>query len=295
MKNLTNLNRLIIIVLFLFFNQNIYSQYIEFGGSLGGTTYQGDISHYSSKLSIQGAKLLNSVHLGYHFNEYFSMKVRYSSTTIGAYDSESNDPTRRKRNLHFKTSINEWAIINDIELIDIIKQFRNFNLKPFISFGASYFKFNPQARYKADWVDLQPLGTEGQGLPGEKKPYNQHQIGLILGAGLKYNINNNFIISFEISPRITFTDYLDDVSSAYPDLALLRQTRGDIAADMSYRSNLLPDYSPSETSLNGVARGNNKDNDWYIFNSFTVAYKFDPYLWMKKRRSFRQGRKCRFN
>ena len=271
-----------------------HGQFIEFGGSLGGTTYQGDINHLSSRLSIQGARLLNSIHLGYHFNDFFSLKVRYSHTSISAYDSESIDDWRRSRNLHFKTSIREYALISEIELSDIIKKFRKLQLKPFVSVGICLFNFNPKATYKGEWVDLQPLGTEGQGLPGYEKPYKLQQISIPFGAGLKYYINEKWVFAFEISPRITFTDYLDDVSGKYPDLDLSRNAKGAISSAMSYRSNLLPGFIPPKEPVTGFGRGNSKDNDWYIFNSFTIAYKFDPYTWYKKRKSFRYGRKCSF-
>ncbi|MEO8734182.1 MAG: hypothetical protein ABI373_07615, partial [Flavobacteriales bacterium] len=38
--------------------------------------------------------------------------------------------------------------------------------------GVGAFHFNPQAQYKGNWVDLRPLGTEGQGLPGGPVEYS---------------------------------------------------------------------------------------------------------------------------
>jgi len=269
-------------------------QYIEIGGSLGGTTYQGDINHFGSKLSIQGARFLNSFHIGYQFSEYYSLKMRFSSSSIGAYDNASVDPWRRQRNLLFRSDLREVAIIQEIELLDVLSFFRKFNLKPYLITGVAWFSFNPQGKYQGRWIDLQPLGTEGQGLPGYDAPYKLHQWSIPVGLGLRYYVNDNLFISAEVSPRITFTDYLDDVSGSYPDMELLRQYRGDQAVYMSYQGNQLSGEHPPLSEISGIGRGNPRENDWYIFNSFTVGYRFDPMLYLKKRRAFRHGRKCTF-
>ncbi len=270
------------------------AQYIEFGGCLGGSTYQGDISYFSSRLSFQGAKLLNGVHIGYHFNDYLAIKVKFNKGSIAANDYDSVDEWRKRRNLHFKTDITEFALIHEIELLDILKFFQKFSLKPYINFGIAWFKFNPQAKYGGQWYDLQPLSTEGQDLPGSKtKPYALSQFSIPFGFGLKYHLNENFYFGLEISPRITFTDYLDDVSSEYPDFELLRQYKGDLAVQLSYQGDKRPGGLPIST-IKDEKRGNNKDNDWYIFNSFIVGFKFDPVEHMKRKRNFRYGRKCNF-
>ena len=192
----------------------ITAQFFDIGVSIGGATYQGDISPLGNRLSFEGARIMKSMHIGYSFNDFYAVKLRYSSTTINGNDASSLDIWRRQRNLHFGSPITEWALINEIELFDILTFFRKYNLKPYINFGVAVFKFNPQAKYRGNWVDLQPLTTEGQGLPGSTlSPYNLTQISIPFGFGLKYHVTDALILSFEISPRITFTDYLDDVSA----------------------------------------------------------------------------------
>lgn len=270
------------------------AQYIEIGGSLGGATYQGDINHLSSKFSFQGAKMLNGLHIGYHFNEYYAIKLKYTKGSIGADDIQSVDVWRRDRNLHFRSEIREWSLIHEFELLDVLKFFHKYNLKPYFTFGISLFKFNPQGKYRGEWYDLQPMSTEGQGLPGSKlAPYSLSQISVPFGFGFKYHVNENLYFGFEISPRITFTDYLDDVSSDYPDFDILRQYKGDLAVQLSYQGDKKPEGTPI-TELKSKSRGNSKDNDWYIFNSFVVGFKINPVDYMKRKRSFKDGRKCNF-
>ncbi|MBC7885629.1 MAG: hypothetical protein H7X99_09150 [Saprospiraceae bacterium] len=269
------------------------AQTIEIGGSFGGATYQGDISHLSSKLSIEGARFLKGLHVGYLFSEYASLKFKWSNASLRADDKGSADFWRVERNLHFRTDIRELALVCEFELLDVFKSLRKYRIKPFVNFGVALFTFNPQASFKGQWYDLQPLGTEGQGLPGYGKPYSLNQISLPFGFGFKYFFNEELYIAFEISPRITFTDYLDDVSSKYPDFELLRQHHGDVAVQLSYQADKRPGgkpLTPDELKL----RGNPNDNDWYIFNSLIIGYKFNVGKYLKGRKSFRQGRKCHF-
>lgn len=281
-------SKFLLCIISVFSSLYSYSQFIEVGGSLGYATYQGDISFSSSRLSVQGAKFLDNLHLGFQFNEYYTVKFRYSRGSIGAYDSYSLDSWRTERNLHFRSEIREFALIHELELFDVIKYFRKIRLKPFINIGLAWFTFNPQANYLGKWVDLQPLSTEGQGTSqNDTPPYSLSQISIPFGFGFKYNINPNWYVSIEISPRITFTDYLDDVSNKYPDLSLLRSEKGEISAALSHRGNI-----PLEEVSR--LRGNPRDNDWYIFNNFTIGYQFNIKEYFKRRKSFRYGRKCHF-
>jgi hypothetical protein len=109
---------------------------------------------------------------------------------------------------------------------------------PYILAGAAVFHHSPQAKTPVDqsntWVDLQPLGTEGQqsGKPGYAKPYSLIQPAIIGGIGTRWNITPFSSLSFEIALRYTFFDHLDDVSGFYPDMGDLNT---DLARTMSTR------------------------------------------------------------
>ena len=114
--------------------------------------------------------------------------------------------------------------------------------------------FNPQARrYDTDnlfdddglgtnneWVDLQPLGTEGQFSDQypEKEPYSLTQFTVPLGIGFKLSMGEKLSIIAEYGIRKTFTDYLDDVGGTYanPIHLLSDPNNGQIAASFSDRS-----------------------------------------------------------
>jgi hypothetical protein len=111
------------------------------------------------------------------------------------------------------------------------------------------------------------------------------QLAIPFGGGVKYNINKNLVVGFEIAWRKTFTDYLDDVSTTYPDLDNLRDSRGDLAANLSDRS---WEVEGTQLSTAGDERGDPAMKDFYIITGFTLAYRLTPIAcWPKYKREFR--------
>ena len=107
-----------------------------------------------------------------------------------------------------------------------------FPLNPYIFLGVAAFHHNPQAKAPefdlsctplpeaGKWVNLQPLGTEGQYVAGGN-PYSLIQLAIPLGLGVKVRLPDNLDFNFEIGFRQLFTDYIDDVGGPYPNLAEL--------------------------------------------------------------------------
>lgn len=258
----------------LLFFTTTYSQYLEVGTTLGAATYQGDISPFQWKVSFQGGKFAKGLIVGYNINEIFSIKASYYSTSIAASDANAKDNWRKERNLSFRSSLSEIALHLDIEPMDFFNN--KYRLKPQIHVGLGVFKFNPQAKLNDQWYDLQPLSTEGQGLPNSSsKPYYLTQLVIPFGIGLRYYATDDLSFEFSINPRKTFTDYLDDVSTNYYDRDLLHKYKGPIAVELAFRGD---ESNPDDTyPQKGIGRGNNNEKDWYILNTFTVTYRFDTF------------------
>jgi len=65
------------------------------------------------------------------------------------------------------------------------------------------------------------------------------------------------------------TDYLDDVSGVYPNLALLEE-QNPIASQLSFRSpEILPQLAGNPV---GKPRGNSKNKDSYFIGNITVSF-----------------------
>lgn len=105
-------------------------------------------------------------------------------------------------------------------------------MESFLALGVSYFKFNPKANYNNQWVELKPLGTEGQGMPGYPEPYNLNSRALTFGFGNRFFLSSNISLTLEFLWRQTKTDYLDDASTNYVDYEALKQNNGLLAAEL---------------------------------------------------------------
>ncbi len=131
---------------------------------------------------------------------------------------------RYNRNLNFRTTLTEGSVLAEIHPLFIINNYAESDaypprLSPYLLAGVGYFSYNPQGQVPGtnNWVDLQPLSTEGQGFPEypDRKPYKLQQINIPVGLGFKYEVNPLFNLRLEGIYRILNTDYLDDVSTTY--------------------------------------------------------------------------------
>jgi hypothetical protein len=152
-----------------------------------------------------------------------------------------------------------------------------YDLNAYGFFGIAGFYFNPKAQYNGTWYALQPLGTEGQGLPGNKGKYSLFQVSIPYGVGVYYTINRKLRIGYEMGMRQTFTDYLDDVSTVFADPVAIQNGNnsgtGDVAAALSNRSaEVLTE--PLDLSNFGTVdkRGDPKHNDSYMFVQLKIGY-----------------------
>src|SRR5205085_5282395 len=100
-------------------------------------------------------------------------------------------------------------------------------------------------KFQGDVYELEPLGTEGQGVNG-MKPSKRVPIALPIGGGIKVSLGR-MGIGLELGARRTYTDYLDDVSTIYPDMNALLLNNGPVAVALSDRS-----FSRLDTSSIGI-------------------------------------------
>jgi len=163
--------------------------------------------------------------------------------------NDSDARFRYVRNLHFRNQIKELSVTAMVDLKPNQATYINrVQWTPYAFIGISVFHHQPQARVNEDsslpeagsWVNLKPLGTEGQngGLVDTDvnfgaEPYSNIQLAVPVGVGFRYRITEVFDISGEFAFRWLFTDYIDDVSKNYVDLDVLDS---DLAREMSYRS-----------------------------------------------------------
>lgn len=269
------------------------SSYLEIGGRLGGSNYLGDLTPSSFLTSIGETGVHTGVFARYHLSDDLALRGGLNFGLIGAHDSRSLDldGARRRRNLSFRSYIAEVEIGAQYNLLPYRPLHLKKRFSPYFFLGISVFRFNPQTYYEGKWYNLQPMGTEGQGLPGYHRKYRLTQFAVPFGFAIKYAITDNLNITAEYGFRKTFTDYLDDTSGRYPDLEELAQEHGELASELSWRTDeLFPDAEPPRP---GTQRGDPEDLDWYIFTGVSLSYNFIySSVYRPRKRGRKGGSKC---
>ncbi|GAB4022801.1 hypothetical protein GCM10028773_37250 [Spirosoma koreense] len=199
---------------------------VSFGG--GTSTYFGDLAGYRQPFKTLVTLPRWNIGIGYtrQFTPKFAARATFTWARIVGDDytynkNDLNDNLPQYiRNLHFRNDLKEFAITG---IYNFIADGRNSDsrarLTPYLFGGIALVAHSPEALTPDSagtaqhWVKLQPLHTEGQGLPGYDKPYSLVTIAIPVGIGVRYKLNESFNIGAEIGYRYTFTDYLDDVSA----------------------------------------------------------------------------------
>ena len=236
---------------------------------VGGGYYYGDLSAGFSNIFLKPSF---SIAYGYYFTPALSLRIGLAHTTIGSADSLAGSGGRKMRDLHFRNSITEVSGILYYEFLSDKRfgyyYFNKPHITPYIFAGVAVFAHNPRAKYNGEWTKLQPLGTEGQFLSSgdNPEPYAFMQIAIPFGGGLSYRFSSNVAIGIELGYRKLFTDYLDDVSTNYPDFGQLEETSGSIAVSLS---------DPSGKARPGDQRGSPGSKDSYILGMVTFTFYLD--------------------
>ncbi len=251
----------------------------EWGFMLGRSNYLGDIQTNNTSLA-QG-----NLAVGVKFKKPLSKNLTFATgiaiTRIHASDSVANNEQQLNRNLHFRSNISELHFMFEYTLLELGMSNNNdaskkkFRLSPYLFAGIGLYHFNPQAMYQSNWVDLQPLNTEGQGtnaIYNANAPYSLNQVNIPFGVGLKYALNKKITLAWELGWRKTFTDYLDDVSTVYPDLQELATINGQAAKILSFRGSTVKGFNGVFPGK-GARRGNPDNLDWYFINGISLNYK----------------------
>ena len=254
----------------------------NFLGDLGGANQIG--THYFRDFQFAETRFSMGAGLRYRMTEYFSLRGEFTYGTVAGDDALTQYAPRHYRNLSFRSRIYELAAIlegsfikekggHKYRLHNIVGE-KSYEFSAYGFLGLGFFHFNPQAQYMGSWVDLQPLGTEGEGIDPAKKKYSLYQFAIPIGIGVKYTIDAHWGFGLEYGIRKTFTDYIDDVSTTYYDPAKLAAAYGPMAAILANRTNQIT-HDPAIASwyTPGAQRGQPLYTDSYMFLMVTINYK----------------------
>jgi hypothetical protein len=276
-----------------FGKRNVYT---GIGFSVNALNYFGDLAPTPSTFSTDISFTAPSIGLSafHRFGPRYTLQVQYLYASLQGSDKESaskddENVFRYQRNLSFRNRMHELSAVAYFDLFENQATYiSRVGWTPYAYIGLAAFYHNPQAKAPANeldgvtslaeagqWVDLQPLKTEGNS-------YSLIQFAVPFGAGARFRINEVFDLWADIGFRYTFTDYLDDVSGNYVDL----NTLSTLGQAMAYRTNELAGYPTSggvPSELAGVnvqpgygkagdKRGSPNQNDIYMVTSIRLTY-----------------------
>ncbi len=281
-----------------FFDNPVYEIGLNVGpsnllGDLGGNYGVGKT--FLKDNNIEMTRLNKGAYFTIRPSEFFGLTLSVNFTTLEGADSVINDKggpevARKNRNLSVSTPIKEATLTTEIYPTVFLEQddkevWNKF--RPYGVIGIGVFHFNPRGEYTAPdgskrMVNLQPLRTEGQGMPQypDRKPYNLTQINIPYGVGIRYYFNERLTAGFEIVNRKTFTDYIDDVGNTYINDSDFDSyfgsgsTTAAIAKQMHNKAQQLSPGVRMHPYNGGDKRGTPDRMDSYYSMTLKVGYRF---------------------
>lgn len=251
----------------------------DYGLWLGGANYFGDLNTHTSLRFINPA---GGFFTRYNIDDRLSLRGNLNTAHIWADDRFSNVYYEYTRNLGFSSMLYEASGQIEFNFLPYsnasnISYTNKQRYTPYVFVGFGIFRFNPRAEYNGEFVNLQPLGTEGQGLDFyDLEKYKRTSTAFILGGGFKFRASKKLGMQIEGGIRKTSTDYLDDVSGVYADPIILRNEseNGEMVAFLADPSVEILDEPIGQP---GKMRGDNTKNDDYFFIGVGFVYTITPY------------------
>ncbi len=234
-----------------------FAQGTELGILVGGSVYSGDLSPMEFGIYTKDVRLAGGIFGRFPIGENVRLRI---GITAGRLSSAEKDTVRAIPRPSFQSSLAEASLIGEFYPLP------GGVVQPYVFGGVAAFRFNPQAGFDGGWIDLQPLGTEGQGLENYPAPYKLTQVSLPFGAGVKFVFNETWALGVEFGWRKTFTDHIDDISYNEVTYRDVYEGNGTLAA---FYSN--PVATGLETDIPPYRRGG-KHLDWYHVGGVTLSY-----------------------
>lgn len=219
--------------------------------SVGPTHYAGDLAHFGNLAHLQLGSALN---LAVSYRASYQLSYRLEAQLYYIY-AQQKYTRNYYNNLSFR-SLNPdvWAGVQ-VDFWRIDDRYRA--TIPYALAGVGLTYMTPKARYQSETYSLAPLKTEGVG-------YNRLTGIIRYGVGLPIMATERFRISLEGTYTHVLSDYLDDVSSVYPNyngMSPLAVALSDRRAELGTTPN-----------RPGQQRGNTGRNDGYFIVSGRLIF-----------------------
>jgi hypothetical protein len=230
----------------------------HFLGDLGGRDREGtDFS--PADMDLGQTRTAFGFGARYRVTKWFNAVGTFNYLLLKGDDAETFDIYRNNRNLNFKSNTFELMIRPEFGYSSTRFSGNKYSIKKTLSAkvhkrtwsvygytGLAIFYYNPKGKdATGHWVKLQPLHTEGQGLPGGPAQYKRVGIAIPFGVHYKTTWDKKWTLGVDLCWRKTFTDYIDDVGTSYYDPVALGNAYGPKSVEMA---------DPSKGDITGATK-----------------------------------------
>lgn len=243
-----------------------YINSLQVSGGLGMASYYGDLCD-----SWECMRFRYNINGAFIYRASGRIMGRAEINLLKLYGTDEGGKNAN-RNLNFKSNIFSLEATAIYDLIPYERKYgHRDDFHPYVFMGIGVIRFEPKGELDGKWYKLQPLRTEG-------RHYYRTSLTMPYGVGIRYMLDKKTNLNFEVGYRMTFTDYLDDVSRTYVDNNSFSDPKAAQLADKSvemYGEKGLPKvFSDDRVHWNeGHKRGNPRASDGYFTFGVKVEYK----------------------
>lgn len=275
-KNTIATITLLFSVLTLNVNAQTFYQWVEFGASVGGSQYFGDLNdHYG----LKNIKPSFGILARYNLNHYISLRASANYTQLGYDDKFNKNAYQKMRNLNFKTDLYEATLQAEFNFFRFETADLESDRTPYVTVGLGAFYYNPYTVFNGNKYYLRPIGTEGQNLGAAyaDRKYKDLSVCVPIGLGFKWWLVPGLNMGIEAVHRLTFTDYIDDVSATYVGANKFAPDPNTPNVPYYLQDPSIITNPSNPLGRAGKQRGSNNTLDQYMMVNFWVTYQLKTY------------------
>lgn len=220
-------------------------------GAIGTTYYTGDLTEAGNVGHLRLGVLVN-IALARRLSDKLSLRAEAQVYYIRG--SQKNTHLYYNNLSFFSINPDAWV---GVQYDFIPTNHRTLLRIPYALAGAGVTYMSPRARYQGHTYSLAPLHTEGV-------VYSRWSPIIRYGVGVPLVVSERLKLQLEATYTHVLSDYLDDVSTTYPDFSTLTpigQALSDRAAEGGYAPN-----------RPGMQRGNHTRRDGYFSMAGRVVW-----------------------
>ena len=242
---------------------------LEVGPHVGLSYYMGDLN---PTMPFAQAQLQYGGLIRFNYDNRWTFRFDYSRAMVTASDEVIK--WRPERGLNFTSRINDFSLVAEFNFIEYYTGNPKKNVSPYIFGGISVFQYTAFVTVGDQLIDLSDYATEGPVDPNEKwyrKMFGKTSsigVSIPFGMGLKFALSRHMAGTVEWRMQKTFTDYLDDVATVYPE----RNQHAVYTAEDGTTYDLT---DPTGNYIAGQQRGNSAFNDWFGMARVSLTWKFN--------------------